>query len=119
MSRSGTPRRCGGSGARHGQRDGRGPVRPNDGAIEGPAATMKLIIPTFVSVDGVKQGGGAPDENRSGGFDRGGRTTPCLDHETSARPLDRRGRPEPRRSLMAIRTARTAWNGTLQEGSGQ
>jgi lipoyl-dependent peroxiredoxin len=80
---------------------------------------MKPIIPTFVSVDGVKQGGGAPDENRSGGFDRGGRTTPCLDHETSARPLDRRGRPEPRRSLMAIRTARTAWNGTLQEGSGQ
>src|SRR5688572_29240617 len=80
---------------------------------------MQLITPMFASVDGVVQGVGAPDEDRSGGFERGGWTTPYFDHETPARPPDWRGHPKPRRSLMAIRTARTAWNGTLQEGSGQ
>jgi osmotically inducible protein OsmC len=65
------------------------------------------------------QGVGAPNEDRSGGFKRGEWTTPNFDHETPTRPPDRRGRPEPRRSLMPIRTARTAWNGTLPEGSGQ
>jgi dihydrofolate reductase len=33
---------------------------------------MKLTTTTQVSVDGVVQGNGGPDENRSGGFERGG-----------------------------------------------
>ena len=37
---------------------------------------MKLPTTTQVSVDGVMQGNGGPDENRSGGFERGGWARP-------------------------------------------
>jgi dihydrofolate reductase len=42
---------------------------------------MKLTTITQVSVDGVVQGNGGPDENRSGGFERGGWARPLFESE--------------------------------------
>ena len=42
---------------------------------------MKLTTVTMATVDGVIQGLGAPDEDRRGGFERGGWVTPAFDDE--------------------------------------
>lgn len=42
----------------------------------------KLVIDMFVTLDGVAQGPGGPDEDREGGFDHGGWQAPYLDQDS-------------------------------------
>lgn len=46
-----------------------------------------LMVTEFVSMDGVVQGPGGPDEDRDGGFDHGGWAAPYIDDEVLARMI--------------------------------
>ncbi|MEV0154151.1 dihydrofolate reductase family protein [Micromonospora sp. NPDC050686] len=44
----------------------------------------KLVVTEFVTLDGVAQAPGEPDEDREGGFRHGGWQAPLLDHESGS-----------------------------------
>jgi dihydrofolate reductase len=53
----------------------------------------KLIVLTFISLDGVMQGPGGPDEDRSGGFKYGGWSMPYFDDVVGQAMGEQMGHP--------------------------
>lgn len=54
----------------------------------------KLVVGTFLSLDGVMQAPGAPDEDRDGGFEHGGWAVPHFDDQMEQILTDQIGRAD-------------------------
>ena len=69
---------------------------------------MKLAATEFVTLDGVYQGPGGPDEDRRNGFDRGGWQAPFGDDETGQFIVERYSAMD---ALLLGRVTFDIWNG--------
>ena len=74
-----------GSDARMDRRDGFGALRPSTYPVspgeEEEARPMRIVIVEFISLDGVVQAPGGPEEDTEGGFAHGGWSHPFFDPE--------------------------------------
>ena len=61
---------------------------------------MKLTASMMATLDGVYQGPGGPDEDRRGGFERGGWTAAHADTGPTSNVSDASGIPHPHRDLL-------------------
>src|ERR1700755_2320774 len=57
---------------------------PGDRRVQRSLGVRRLVLTTFASVDGVMQSPGAPDEDRSGGFEIGRWLVPYLGAATAS-----------------------------------
>jgi dihydrofolate reductase len=55
---------------------------------------MELTVRTMMSLDGVTQAPGGPDEDRSGGFELGGWSMPYFDADAGAKVVEEFGRAD-------------------------
>jgi len=67
---------------------------------------MQIVLIDFISLDGVVQAPGGPDEDRDGGFAHGGWSAPYFDVETMGPAID-----EGLREADALLFGRRTWQG--------
>jgi dihydrofolate reductase len=67
---------------------------------------MQIVVTDFMSLDGVVQAPGGPDEDRDGGFAHGGWSGPYFDLDTMGPAID-----ESLRSTDALLFGRRTWQG--------
>lgn len=66
--------------------------------------SMRIVITEFISLDGVVQAPGGPDEDRDGGFRHGGWSMPLFDPEVMGSSID-----EASRQTDALLYGRRTW----------